>query len=249
MTHARFLRSIGPLVLVIAGAGAWPVACSSSNGGAPDGGVFDGSEMDAAGFDAPIIGPLDAFALDEAGASSTCKALSAYAKCNTSDPCADLAAKDCIYFDGVYNDTGRKAFTSCYGSGSACDPDAGTDVTDCIFEAALAATPDTAQKKLATDFCAVCSSGSTCAADFFNDIANDAGNVGAGATLELALVNDATIEMIDSMCVTGLKGGVNDCGFTFASCVGPILDPGQCSTMSSSGGDGGSDADADPGGA
>jgi len=195
-----------------------------------------------------VIGPVDAASLDDAGATSTCKAFTAYAKCNTTDPCAALDAKDCFLFDGIYSTAGRKAVSSCYSSSSVCGPDAG-DVTDCLAQAAVQQAPDTEQKKLATDFCAACpTDGSSCAGNFYSNIADDAGNIGLGATLGLTLVSDATITMIDSSCVSTLMGGMQDCGFTFASCAGPIINPpAQSCEVQMMGGDGGSDAD--PGGA
>jgi hypothetical protein len=196
-----------------------------------------------------IIGPLDAGALDDAGKTSTCPAFVAYAKCNTTDPCAALDQKDCFLFDGIYSTAGRMAVSGCYGSSSVCGPDAG-DVTDCLAEAAVQITPDTEQKKLATDFCKACpSDGSSCAASFYSNIADDAGNIGLGATLGLTLVSDATIKQLDSSCVASLKGGMEDCGFTFAACAGPIINPPAqtCQAQMMGGGDGGSDAD--PGGA
>ena len=247
MSHSRFTRSFCLVVTTVTSLGI--LACGSSGGDAPDGGAFEAGGFDANGVDSPPAVALDAFALDEAGATSTCKALDSYAKCNTSDPCADLTAKSCFFFDGVYSTAGRKALSSCYGASAACSADAGDDVVACLMQASLAVTPDSAQKKLATDFCAACSSGSTCASDFYSDIADDAGNIGIGSTLGLSLINDATIEMLDSKCVTGLTGGADDCGSSFASCVGPLIDPSQCSGMSLDGGGDDSGTDADPGGA
>jgi hypothetical protein len=246
MTHAPLARSIHALFAAAAAAGL--VACGSSDGGIPDAGVYGSVDGDMGGhIDGPIQGPFDAMSLDDAGKTSTCPALKAYAKCNTSDPCADIEAKDCIAFDGIYSTAGRMALSSCYGASGSCSADGGGSVTGCLYAAGLAATADTAQKKLATAFCAACPDGSACADNFYGDAPDDAGNVGLGATLGLALVNDSTIAAIQSMCISGLKGGADDCGFAFAQCAGPIIDPGQCSGIMMSTGDAG--ADADPGGA
>jgi len=247
MTHSRF---VGSLQVLLAAAACTVMGCSSSGGGSPDSGVFTGQDgSSGGGGDVKVLGPFDATSLDDAGATSTCTAFEAYEKCNTTDPCAALDAKDCVLFDGIYSTAGRKAVSGCYSSSSVCGPDAG-DVTECLAEAALQLSPDTEQKKLATDFCAACpTDGSSCAGDFYSNIADDAGNIGLGATLGLTLISDATIKMIDSSCVGSLTGGMQDCGFTFASCVGPIINPpaATCEVQMMGGGDGGSDAD--PGGA
>lgn len=230
MTFLRLIR-LGATVAV-----ALAAACSSSSNASVDGGDAGGGdaseEAGFAPFDAPIRGPYDAFALDDAGATSTCKALRAYANCAMGDRCAPIDAKDCVALDGIYSLAGRKAVTACYGATSACSTDAGTGVDDCMARASLHVAPDAVQKQLAADFCKACpSGGSSCAASFYSPAQGDGGSAGLGASLELTLVNDATIMLIDSTCTSNL-GGPAQCGSAFNSCAALIVNPGQCGAMS-----------------
>jgi len=200
-------------------------------------------------FDAPVIGPFDAFSLDDAGASSTCAALTTYNACNGSnDPCAALDAKDCILWDGLYNLAGRQAITNCYGT--ACGMEAGTAI-GCVYGAAISASPDSAANSLASDFCAACGGGDTagCVAQFFSTF-SDSGVVGLGVVLELSLFSDSVISNIDKSCVAQAKSaGEVQCGGVFAACAGTIEapDPSDCASAPPPV-DAGADS-SDPGGA
>ena len=216
---------------------------ASAGGETGGGGTPEGSS----GFDVPVQKPVDAFSLDDAGATSTCKALKAYADCNMTDPCAPVDYKDCIAFDGIYSLAGRKAMSACYGAPSACSTDAGNGVFDCLFQASINAAPDTAAKKLASDFCNACpSNSSSCATDFFSVVAGDAGAIGVGAQLGLTLAGDGALAMIDATCTFGLTGTPDQCIGDFISCASAIINPGQCSGMVAvdSGVDGGGPTDA-----
>jgi len=249
------MTSLAAALLAAGALGPSLAGCGSSNNGPAitslngdgGGGGGGGDSGNFGPYDAPIRGPYDAASLDDA-ASSTCQALTAYAQCQMADPCAPLDAKDCYAFDGIFSLTGRKAMIACYGAASACAIDAGTSVEQCMLTAALGTTPDTAQKKLATDFCTTCSPGdSTCAGSFYSAGAGDAGALGIGANLGLTLVADSTIQMLDSKCLAGLKGTPDECGFSFTNCAGAVIDPTLCSGQMVPMSDGGTDGD--PGGA
>jgi hypothetical protein len=247
------MRTLLSATLLLAGA----VACSSSQSGPTaydsgpptDGGGGGGRDVLNPNFDAPVVGPFDAFALDDAGASSTCAALTTYNTCNgTNDPCAAVDAKDCILWDGLYNLAGRQAITNCYGT--ACGVEAGTAI-GCVYGAAISATPDSAANSLASHFCSACGGDAgACVAQFFSTFSGDGGIVGLGVLLELSLFSDSVISQIDKSCVPmAMAAGEGSCGDVFSECAGAIENPqpSDCAGTPPPG-DAGGDS-SDPGGA
>jgi hypothetical protein len=231
------------------------IGCSSSGGpsgpldsGAPIGDATNSGHDVTRGFDAlgPVdASPVDAFSLDDAGASSTCKALQAYQVCATSDSCSAIDAKDCIAFDAVFNLAGRTAISSCF----SCQAEAGTGPA-CVYAAALATAPGSAQTTIATHFCAACSAeaGSTCTSQFYSAGAGDGGIAGLGVALSLSFVNDSQLQAVDEMCTSQASQAGVQCADTWAECVTSALQAtGAVFCTSPELPDGGSDAD--PGGA
>jgi hypothetical protein len=201
-------------------------------------------------FDGPHVGPLDAFALDDAGATSTCPALQTYSACAMDDPCAGLDYKDCIEFDALYNAAGRQAISSCY----VCGLEGGV-ADSCVYNSSLAISPGTAQMKIAQDFCAACSPGATsaCVSDFYNVAVSgpdggDAGTIGLGVVLELPILSDSALAQIDGMCTNGTQTPGMSCAATWSECASEFLAVqagASCTTQQPvDAGDGG-----DPGGA
>jgi len=241
------------------------IACSSSGGpsgpldsGAPfSDATNSGHDVTKGGFDAPgpvDASPADAYSLDDAGASSTCKALQAYQACATSDTCSPIDAKDCIAFDAVFNLAGRTAISSCF----SCQVEAGTGPA-CVYNAGLTTAPGSEQTTIASHFCAACSAeaGSSCVSQFYGVGSGDAGGgdgsvgggaaFGLGASLSLSLLSDSTLQTIDEMCTSQAVSG-EGCADTWAECASNALQATGAVFCTSSGfPDGGTDAD--PGGA
>jgi len=250
------MRSLLPGILCVLAATA--VACGgpgspsgpldSGGGGGSDGttsGKRDvGTPMQ--GFDAPIQNPVDAFSLDEAGSTSTCTALQAYAACDsTADPCAQIDAKDCIAFDAMYNLAGRRAISNCY----SCQQEAGTGAA-CVYLVGISQAPGAAQTTLASHFCNACAgdAAAACAAQFYSTSPPDGGTIGLGIALSLTLISDQQLATLDSMCTASASQAGVDCADTWGQCAAAILNIGsgaQCMTGQLP--DGGNDAD--PGGA
>jgi hypothetical protein len=266
MARVRRLGLISALIL--AAMAAMPAAgCSSSSGGTVhfgnpvDSGAADVFEAAVGGGDGPSLGPDAPPGTDDAGATSTCAAFASYSMCNVTDQCAPMYAQDCDAFDALYSSVGRAALTSCYGSASACGPNA--DVGDCLFKAAVAATPDSAAQALATAFCNACPTGSsTCPTDFYSASGPETGVIGFGLSLQLSLMTDATLQQINMICVTGLSadagtsvdagssldaggdaGESMSCSDIFATCAASLTTPTECNPNGDAG------PDADPGGA
>lgn len=238
-------RSVRSILAALSLAGLWAPAfggCGSSGGSSADAGSESGpAEAGTLVLDGPRLGPDAAAPVDEAGSTSTCAAFAAYSMCNTSDLCAPMYAEDCDSFDALYTLAGRQAVTACYGTPAACSATDGTQ--SCMFTKALAAKRDATQQKLAADFCKACPSGdAACATDFYVDNSAEAGTVGIGAVLWLALMNDTTIARIDKTCVTGLAAGAGGdggqtCTDLFTQCASTLVTPVACNPSADGGGD------------
>ena len=115
----------------------------------------------------------------------------------------------CMQFATRFSDAFLAAFESC------------GDVTACI-EAKLDAAPRTDREtKFATDYCATCGGGASCAAGFYQH------DQPGGA---LAALSDARLDDIEQKCLSTLKNdaggglGADLCAVDFDTCVIPFLE-------------------------
>jgi hypothetical protein len=200
---ARIASALLPLVLLV-GLGACTEASTQDVGGdlsgttgnptpkpsgahnAPDGGRAEDPGACAPAVSAPATGNAFCDEVARRGGAlgtTTCKTDSAY----------------CMKQQALYSDAYKAEYVAC----STSTPFCGSDFAVCRQKGALArAVPTSAQKKVATSFCATCGAGSTtCASDFF---ALDPANKSPGAGFSTLLAADSVAAQIEASC-TGAK--------------------------------------------